>query len=230
LFSAEAQLTPVEGRQLLLEFNPDRAPARKNYSICHELVHTLFDDCYEMIHQRKSNPKAFDPQQEVEQLCQVGAAEILMPEEDFLADLEQLGLSLSNVPELCQRYQASREAVARRMLTLANETAALVFLSRRLKPSEGRGDYLAGFLPQEKLRVLYVVQTSNFPAFLPAHKSAPEQSCAYAVSIADSISQARECWDVGGFGNWFVEAMALPVPDATDATSASVMALVLPER
>src|SRR6266516_2968289 len=51
LYSAEAQLTPVEGRQLLLEFNPDRAPARKNYSICHELVHTLFEDCYEMIHQ-----------------------------------------------------------------------------------------------------------------------------------------------------------------------------------
>ncbi|MBA3353670.1 MAG: ImmA/IrrE family metallo-endopeptidase [Blastocatellia bacterium] len=230
LFSAEAQLTPMEGRQLLLEFNPDRAPARKNYSICHELVHTLFDDCYEMVHQRKSNPQSFDPQQEVEQLCQVGAAEILMPEEDFLADLKQLGLSLSNVPELCQRYEASREAVARRMLTLANETAALVFLSRRLKPSESRGDYLGGFRPQEKLRILYVVQTPDFPAFLPAHKSAPDQSCAYVVSIADNVSQGRECWDVSGFGDWRVEAMGLPVPDPIDPTSACVMALVLPER
>jgi hypothetical protein len=220
----------MEGRQLLLEFNPDRAPARKNYSICHELVHTLFEDCYEMVHQRKSNPTAFDPQQEIERLCQLGAAEILMPEDDFLIDLQRLGFSLANVPELCRRYEASREAVARRMLTLANETAALVFLSRRLKPSESRGEYLDGLLPQEKLRVLYVVQTSDFPVFLPAHKSAPNESCAYAVNMADSMAQARECWDVSGCGDWLVEAMALPVPDPTDATSASVMALILPAR
>src|ERR1700677_5076332 len=50
LFSAEAQLTPMDGQQLLLEFNPDRAPCRKNYSISHELVHTFFDDCFEMVH------------------------------------------------------------------------------------------------------------------------------------------------------------------------------------
>jgi hypothetical protein len=154
---------------------------------------------------------------------------MLMPEEDFRADLDRLGFSLRNVPELCRRYEASREAVARRMLTLSDETAALVFLSRRLKPAE-TGAYLGGFRPQEKLRILYVVHTPQFPAFLPMHKSAPDDSCAYGVTIADSIAQARECWDVDGFGTWPVEAMALPVPDPTDASSACVMALVLPSR
>jgi hypothetical protein len=119
LFSAEAQLTPMDGEQLLLEFNPNRAPCRKNFSISHELVHTFFDDCFEMVHHRKSNPKAFDPQHEVEQLCQAGAAEILIPQDDFLLDLERLSRSLSIVPELCERYQASREAVARRILTFS---------------------------------------------------------------------------------------------------------------
>jgi hypothetical protein len=230
VFSTEAQLTPVDGRQLLLEFNPDRAPARKNYSISHELVHTLFDDCYEMVHHRKSDPKAFDPEQEVEHLCQVGAAEILMPEDDFLSDLDKVGLSLEAVIGLCGRYEASREAVARRMLTLSNETAALAFLSRRLKPAEKNGEYFNGFEPQEKLRILYVVQTPDFPVFLPTHKSVPDESCAYTVTVPDDIAENREAWDVPGFDGWVVQVMALPIPDTTDANSPSVMALILPNR
>ena len=81
LFSADAQLTPVAGRQLLLEFNPDRPETRRNYSVCHEIVHTFFDDCYEMVHFRRTHGPKFDPEFEVEQLCQIGAAELLMPEE-----------------------------------------------------------------------------------------------------------------------------------------------------
>jgi hypothetical protein len=230
LFSAEAQLTPMQDRQLLLEFNPDRAPARKNYSISHELIHTLFDDCYEIVHQRKANPQAFDPEQEVEHLCQVGAAEILMPEEDFLVDLKKVGLSLKAVPELCHRYHASREAVARRMLTLTKETAALMFLSRRLKPVEKNGNYLNGFRPMEKMRILYVVQTDDFPLFLPTHKSAPDNSCAYSATVADDVAQKREKWGVPGFDDWIVEAMSLPVPDAANPECPSVMTLVLPNR
>src|SRR5260370_41104497 len=140
LFSAEAQLTPIHGHQLLLEFNPDRAPARRNYSISHEIIHTFFDDCYEMVHHRNSNRKTFDPDQEIEHLCQAGAAEILMPEEYFAADLARRYFSLNTVPDLCRRYGASREAVARRMLSLAGRPAALVFFSRRLKPSEKKSD------------------------------------------------------------------------------------------
>lgn len=230
VFSNEAQLTPMEGRQLLLEFNPDRAPVRKNYSISHELVHTVFEDCYEMVHHRKSDPRAFDPEQEVEHLCQVGAAEILMPEADFRDDLEEVGLSLEAVPMLCGRYQASREAVARRMLTLTNEVAALVFLSRRFKPAEKNAEYFNGFEPQEKLRILYVVQTPDFPVFLPTHKSVPQNSCAYQASAPDEIAEKREAWEIPGFGRWVVQAMALPIPDATDADSPSVMNLILPNR
>ena len=231
LFSAEAQLTPMDGQQLLLEFNPDRAPGRKNYSISHELIHTFFDDCFEMVHQRKSDRAAFDPQQEVEHLCQVGAAEILMPQEDFVLDLERLGLSLAGVSELCQRYEASREAIARRMLALTDKAAALVFFSRRLKPVEKKnGGYLNGQKPKEKMRILYSVQTPEFPAFLPAHKSVPDESCVNAAIVADEVASGYEDWGVRDSGRWFVEAMALPVPDATDETSASVVALVLPDK
>ena len=231
LFSAEAQLTPMDGQQLLLEFNPDRAPGRRNYSISHELIHTFFDDCFEMVHQRKSGRAAFDPQQEVEYLCQVGAAEILMPEEDFALDLERLGLSLSGISELCQLYEASREAVARRMLALTDEAAALVFFSHRLKPVEKKnGGYLTSQERKERMRILYSVQTPTFPVFLPAHKSVPDESCVNAAIFTDEVASGYENWGVRDSGRWFVEAMALPVPTAADETSASVVALVLPHK
>lgn len=231
LFSAEAQLTPMDGQQLLLEFNPDRAPGRKNYSISHELIHTFFEDCYEMVHQRKSDRAAFDPQQEVEHLCQVGAAEILMPEKDFALDLARLGFSLAAVGELCRRYEASREAVARRMLALTDQAAALVFFSRRLKPVEKKnGGYLNGQGPKEKMRILYSVQTPGFSVFMPPHKSVPDDSCVNAVTVTDDVASGYEVWDVRDSGRWFVEAMALPVPDQADETSPSVVALVLPDR
>jgi uncharacterized protein DUF955 len=231
LFSAEAQLTPMQGQQLLLEFNPARALCRRNYSISHELIHTFFEDCYEMVHQRKSELATFDPQQEVEHLCQVGAAEILMPEEDFALDLAGLGLSLSAVPALCRRYEASREAVARRMLALTDQAAALVFFSRRLKPLEKKDcDYLNGKRPKEKMRILYSVRTPNFPVFTPPHKSVPDDSCVSSVMVADDIVSGYEEWDVRGFKRWFIEAMALPVPDDADESLPSVVALVLPDK
>ena len=224
LFSAEAQLTPIEGRQLLLEFNPDRSAGRRNFSISHEIAHTFFEDCYEMVHQRKANPRTFDPQQEVEHLCQLGAAEILMPYEDFISDAASLPLSLNSIPTLAQKYGASREATARRMLSISGRTGALVFFSRRLKPSEIRSNAVA----EARMRILYVVPSGDFSVFLPPHKSAPDESCVCCTTSPDDVVTARETWDVQGFDNWFVEAMALPIPIESGPDTPSVMALVLP--
>lgn len=224
LFSAEAQLTPIEGRQLLLEFNPDRSTGRRNFSISHEIAHTFFEDCYEIVHQRKANPLTFDPQQEVEHLCQVGAAEILMPYEDFMTDAASLPLSLNSVQTLARRYGASREAAARRMLGVSGRTGALVFFSTRLKPSEIR----SGVAAEPKLRILYVVPSGDFSIFLPPHKSAPNDSCICCAILPDEVVAGKESWDIQGFDSLFVEAMALPIPLGAGPNTPCVMALVLP--
>ena len=227
LFSAEAQLTPMEGRQLLLEFNPDRSFGRRNFSISHEIVHTLFEDCYDMVHQRRANPGAFDPQNEVEHLCQVGAAEILMPQEDFAADIANLPFSMHAVPELARRYGASREATARRMLAVSGRTAALVFFSRRLKPREIRDNQGNA---EPKMRILYVVPSVDFSVFLPPHKSVPDNSCVYNVREADEVASAVESWDISGFGLWHIEAMALRIPDGAPPNAPSAVAMILPNK
>lgn len=222
LFSSEAQLTPMDGRQLLLEFNPHRCSSRRNYSISHEITHTLFDDCFEIVRHRKSSRNTFDPEFELEQLCQIGAAEFLMPREDFLNDLEKFKFSLRSVSSLTTRYDASREAVCRRMLDLGNRTAALVFLSNRLKPIELRDAPDS----EPKMRILYSVPTANFSTYLPEHKSVPDDSCIYRATVVDAVAEGEEEWNLPGFGKYFVEAMALPIPPDSDSTTPSVVALI----
>ena len=41
----DAQTLTGSGRKLRIEFNPDRPLARINYSVAHELGHSLFPDC-----------------------------------------------------------------------------------------------------------------------------------------------------------------------------------------
>src|ERR1051325_6689515 len=210
LFTVEAQLTPLPGRQRLLEFNPDRAEGRRNYSICHEVVHTFFDDCYEMVHQRKANRATYDPEREVEFLCQIGAAELLMPPEDFRRDLNTVDLSLRSTPMLMKRYAASREAILRRMIALAPAPAAVVFLSRRQSPVQERSSRGDPENPPPRFRICYTVRTDDFPLYLPHHKSVPDSSCVCQASGVDEVVSQQEQWDIAGFGDWLVEAMVLP--------------------
>jgi hypothetical protein len=229
LFSDEAQLRPLPGRQLLLEFNPERAAVRQNYSICHEIVHTFFDDCYEIVHNRRSNPKRFGPEEELESLCQIGAAELLMPEAEFRENLGEVDLSLSSVRFFVDRYQASREAVIRRMVDLSDRTCAAVFLSQRLSPREQSGQKsVSNPVIQPRMRILYRTRRNDFPCYLPPHKSAPDDSCVHGAKMVDVVVTQKERWDIPGFGRWKVEAMALPIPDNAGEDVPSVAVLVVP--
>lgn len=227
LFSAEAQLTPQAGRQLLLEFNPDRPDGRRNYSVCHEIIHTLFDDCYERVHHRTTKRTRFHPDDEVELLCQIGASELLMPKVEFKKDLSELEFSLRSVAALRERYGASREAVLRRMIYFSKRPCAAVFFSRRNSPKEKQTLESGGSVPAPKMRIIYSVCSSDFQLYLPRHKSVPDSSCVSAASETNYVQSGRECWEVQGFGDWEVEAFRLATPDDSDDTIPTVAALVL---
>lgn len=227
LFSAEAQLSPQPNRQLLLEFNPDRPDGRKNYSICHEIAHTFFDDCFERVHHRSSgNPPQFGPEDELEQLCQIAAAELLMPTKEFSDDLLTRPFSLATMLELRTRYAASREAVLRRMIHLGDEPGAAVFFNRRHSPKEQREPAARRAKMPEKMRIVYSVRSSEFPDFLPDHKSVPDTSCVARALLEDGVVSAVETW-IDGCGAWQVEAVSLNTPADAGEKTPTVAALVL---
>jgi hypothetical protein len=228
----DAFIVPRSGQQLEIVFNEDRPKTRQNFSICHEICHTLFPDGYEMIRHRYNERERFDPDRELEFLCDVGAAEILLPEIEFSKHVDRFGFGLTSVDPLRELYQSSREATIRRMVQLHRGSAAAVFLEHRLKPSEvsdARQASFDGFAtePFRKLRIAYSVPSESFAIFLPADKSVPDDSCAYEAMTSGGPTTSIETWDIRGLPRCRVEAMSMPSGPEDDAPL-KVVSLIAP--
>jgi hypothetical protein len=226
----DALIYPAEGQQLRIIFDLTRPPTRQNFSIFHEIVHTLFPDHFEMIRHRYQRRDRFDPDRELEYLCDVGAAELLLPEGTFRADIARFGFGLGGLPLLRERYQASREAVVRRMVQLDTNRSAAAFLEYRLKPSQVANLQQLALLPDlapalPKLRIAYSVPSPSFGIFLPPHKSIPDDSCAYRALANGTMESGREAWDIHRLPPCHVEATALPTGDDLDAALRAVAVL-----
>lgn len=208
---------------------------RERYNIPHEITHTFFPDCAMTIRQRGGDGPN---DKELEALCDLGASEMLFPYEPFLADLQSLGgPSFEALTVLRERYHASWEATGNRMISVSDDTAAMIVLSHRLKPVEERGGpWTLGAGPEPKLRVDYSVRAGRWRgerAFVPQHKSIPDASCLYDL-LADFVMAgspdervaAVEDWSSLRLGHVEVHAMRIVAVNAPP----KVLAVLTPAR
>jgi O-acetyl-ADP-ribose deacetylase (regulator of RNase III) len=135
----DARLVSAEGRPRI-DFNPARRPERVRFSIAHEIGHFLFPDYRERIRYRDQSQRREDDWQ-LEILCNVAAAEFLMPAGAFPIEKSR-DLSLPHLLDLRSEFGVSTEALLRRTIKLTDEPACL-FAAARLEDREGfRIDYL----------------------------------------------------------------------------------------
>ena len=78
----DARILPTE-KGFQIQYNPFQRPTRINFSVSHEIAHTLFSDCGEAIRNREDYPK---DNRELEQLCNAAPAEIQLPYAIFSHD------------------------------------------------------------------------------------------------------------------------------------------------
>ena len=123
----DARLVPSASTGVRIEFNSGNPPARIKFSVAHELAHTLFPDHTETLRMR-GQPQGDDWQLEL--LCNVAAAEFLMPIGTAL-DLENESVEVDNLIRLRKRLEVSTEALFLRMVKLTREPCA-VFAAARL--------------------------------------------------------------------------------------------------
>lgn len=136
----DARLLAV-GERPRIEFNPQRRPARVRFSVAHELGHFLFGDYAERIRYR-DHSKRRDDDWQLELLCNVAAAEFLMPAGAF-PEASAADLSLTHLLDLRREFQVSTEALLRRVVRLTDKPASL-FTAARLSDGSFRIDYLVG--------------------------------------------------------------------------------------
>ncbi len=128
-----------------IEYDPGRPAGRLRFSVAHEIGHTLFPDVAELTRHRTGQGavETFDGPDDwqLEMLCNVAAAELLMPAQS-LEDLRLVGLDLRELMTRRKRLQVSTEALLRRLLALTDLPAAM-FAARRTSSGQYVIDYAA---------------------------------------------------------------------------------------
>lgn len=127
----DARTVPSGGHSYVIEYNPERPSGRLRFSIAHEIAHTFFPDCGERVRNRGMSHIADDPDGwQLEALCNIAAAEMLMPI-GSLREADLGSLDIDSVIRCRQKFQVSTEAVLVRLAHLSMEPCAIFVASRR---------------------------------------------------------------------------------------------------
>lgn len=191
----DAQLVPVGKGRLRIEFNPNRARARIRFSIAHEIAHTLFEDHSEEVRRRLQRTELRGDDWQLESLCNLAAAEILMPVGSF-TELHDEKPSLERMLDLQQIYQVSTEALLIRSARVGEGNWA-IFTASRLEE---------GSLPP-RFRLEYLVGASAWR--LPSSRLTPP---AEILGQCTAVGFTAKGWDTWGSeeGAFRTEAVGLP--------------------
>jgi Zn-dependent peptidase ImmA (M78 family)/O-acetyl-ADP-ribose deacetylase (regulator of RNase III) len=185
----------------IIEYNPRRSRTRTRFSICHEIAHTLFPDCTEQIRHRSPHSQTSPIDNEVEMLCNLAAAEFLLPVGSFTEDMSKLQLSIENVVDLRLKYEASVESILLRVVGLSG-TECAVFSA--MAESEQIG---------ARYKIEYVKSAGNWETGLRRGGFLPVDSVAKECVAIGHTARSKEEW-AAGRGKYSFEMVGIaPYPN-----------------
>jgi Zn-dependent peptidase ImmA (M78 family) len=209
--------------------NTRTPPSRQNFTICHEIAHTLFPDFCEIVRMRRQKATLENYHYELEALCNLAASELLMPMDKFARDVVYHGYSLKSVDTLKKQYAASPEAVVRRMVSTELEISCAVLLRRMYKPSEEKPQTARSSAKKaKKLRVEYTLPSLDFHCFIPRFKSVPNHSCINKAPFSRGVLTATEDWSLQNTPRFRIEAWAQPSSNGASREHPRVIAFLFP--
>lgn len=186
----------------LIRINASHHPFRQNFSCAHEIAHTFLLD-HRSIHSamKARVPLGYVSQRTEEDLCDIGAREILMPELIFRQYASNCGLSVRSIVPLARTFQTSISATAWRLIEVAPESCIAVFWRHMRPPTSGR----------RKLRVAWSVQSKRarreLRCFVPKQVSVGEASRIAEAYQCDDFKSGYEELKLGNLkGRYYIEA------------------------
>ena len=245
LHSPDAEIVPNSDGGVTMRVNPDLPETRQRFSVAHEISHTFFPDystkgwCRtDAKYRERTNPDEY-----IEMLCDIGAAELLFPEPWFSKDAVRVA-DATGLLRLATTYQASREATMRRYAETSPASVAAVFFGWKLKPTQesriGRKDQgnFFGVTPEQekedalRLRIEYAIGSESFKSdghFFPRDKSIESDGPIYRAASTGSPAADERFLDLGqAAGVYRVWAIPLWTPKGeTGANGETAVAAIL---
>jgi O-acetyl-ADP-ribose deacetylase (regulator of RNase III) len=192
----EARTVPVGRSSVCIEFNPNRPQARVRFSLAHEVAHTLFPDCARTMRHRLTRLDATADEWQLEALCNIAAAEFLMPL-GSLRSPTRTELSVNHLLELRAKYQVSSEAIFIRVARVSAEPCAVFCASRPEAVTEER-----------RYRLDYTIGSPAWHQNLTSGSWLPTSSVVAGCGVVGYTAKGDESW--GHQRPWHVECVAIP--------------------
>lgn len=193
----DARIVSLPSNRIVLEYNPTRPRGRLRFSIAHEVAHTFFVDHGQRVRHRGGDIAAGHDNWQLEVLCNIGAAELLMPSGSF-TELVGAELSINKVNEVRKHFDVSMEACLIRLVKLARRPCAAFCAS-----SHQDGRY----------KVDYVIPASGWDCPVKVGQYVPADSVVGEANAIGHTAKGVEEWVAGQ--TMRVECMGLaPYPGA----------------
>lgn len=178
-----------------IEYNPTHPRSRIWYSISHEIVHTLFPDCKEEVRNRATHEEMRSDTWQLEMLCNIGAAEILMPIGSFL-ELGANKVSIEDIVDMRKEFNVSFESLFLRFIKLTKYQCTLFSASR---PNPEKAEY----------KLDYVVPSNDEAAKFPNGMKLPADSIVGDCTGIGYTAKKIETWR-SSTGSLQVECVGIP--------------------
>lgn len=130
---------------------------RHNFTCYHELVHYLIrqeDDLYSYLHDVYPDSGQFEGV--IELLCNIGAAELIIPREKVRSLIEEEGFALTHLPRLCTDLDASAPAGLIQLIQCAPHPCYGVACEYGL-PTAQHHEGQSSFIPRQPNAALYIL-------------------------------------------------------------------------
>jgi Zn-dependent peptidase ImmA (M78 family) len=189
----QAETIMWDGRHFVIRVRRADTKGRQRFSCAHGIIHTFFMEAGGRLPAGGAVLDSWSPQEE--DLCDQGAAELLLPRAAFIAACPPHP-DMDDVLSLAAAFDASAEATALRVVTLSAVPAAMTVLEPSLKPAEltriarrKSQPTLPGFPPEAPIVPRLRVQKSlgHMLPYIPRYKSIGD-STPLASVLADGAA------------------------------------------
>ncbi len=161
----DARTVAVSQNHFVIEFNPTRPVGRLRYSIAHEIAHTLFPDCGVRVRNRARTHQGQGDEWQLEALCNIAAAEILMPVGSMNKEQTEI-LDIDQIAKSRKQFDVSTEAVLIRFAHLSEEPCA-VFVASKKDNTPGSRKYSFDYVIPSRKWKYDVPRGTSVPAASP---------------------------------------------------------------
>lgn len=148
----DARILPAGSERFRIEYNPERPRSRTRFSVAHEIAHTLFPDCAEMARNRLRLADSVADDWQLELLCNIAAAEFLMPVGSELNP--QNPVTVDNLLRLQKQFDVSTEAIAIRLTKITQESCAMFVASKTSDDTKGEQYFTEYSVPSRTSRLV----------------------------------------------------------------------------